>query len=427
MHRYLSPLLLFICALLVPPVTGTERLIRVDDANEIPVEVYAAQGDRLLLWLPSEHGLRDGHRRIAAALAENGIEIWLADPLTGFYLPNTPGSLDALPAPALATLLDAAASAGKTVYLLSHDRAVVPTLKGLREWQLHQPNRDSIGGVVLISPNPLLSAPTPGTNADLHPIARSTNIPIYLIQPALSPGYPHLGDITHALRNGGSHVFAQTLPQVRDRFFFRINAFEREHALAQQLPDIIRNGLRLLATQDARRAAAPMVGSEAPTRTTRRDPRLMPVQDNPRHPPLTLDDTGGRAHRLEDYRGQVVLVNFWASWCPPCVHEMPSMQGLMDRYADRGFAILAVNIGEDADAVDPFMRNLKLRFPALLDTQTKALAEWRVFVYPTSFLVDRGGRLRYALHGAIDWEQPDALTTIESLLVEPSGQSTTSN
>lgn len=113
-----------------------------------------------------------------------------------------------------------------------------------------------------------------------------------------------------------------------------------------------------------------------------------------------------------------VLVNFWASWCPPCVHEMPSMQRLADRYADRPFTILAVNLAEDEADVRAFVARHELRFPVLLDPAGESIDAWKVFAYPTSYVIDHRGDIRYALFGAIDWLEPDVLKTSESLLDE---------
>ncbi|WP_333843645.1 TlpA disulfide reductase family protein, partial [Pelomicrobium sp.] len=133
-------------------------------------------------------------------------------------------------------------------------------------------------------------------------------------------------------------------------------------------------------------------------------------------PPLALPDLSGRVHRLEDYRGQVVLVNFWATWCPPCRAEMPSMQRLQDKLAGRPFAILAVDMGETEAEVRDFLKEVPVRFPILLDKDGAALRAWKVRAFPTSFVVDTEGRVRYSLFGAKEWDDPDALEKIGVLL-----------
>ena len=133
-------------------------------------------------------------------------------------------------------------------------------------------------------------------------------------------------------------------------------------------------------------------------------------------PTLELAALDGHLHRLGDYRGQVVLVNFWASWCPPCREEMPSMQRLTDRLRGRPFAVLAVNIGEDAATVRSFLKESAVDFPILLDIEGRAPGEWKVFAFPSSFLIGRDGRIRYTLYGALEWDAPEVVAVVEGLL-----------
>lgn len=133
---------------------------------------------------------------------------------------------------------------------------------------------------------------------------------------------------------------------------------------------------------------------------------------------FTLPDTQGQNVALNDAFGQVVLVNFWASWCPPCVHEMPSMAGLKTQLQGQPFEILAVNLGESKQQVEAFMIEHPLNFPVLLDEHGSAVQDWKIMAYPSSFLVDKTGKIRYALFGATDWQLPGHVQKIQQLLHE---------
>ncbi|MET0852282.1 MAG: redoxin domain-containing protein [Candidatus Rokuibacteriota bacterium] len=133
-------------------------------------------------------------------------------------------------------------------------------------------------------------------------------------------------------------------------------------------------------------------------------------------PALSLADLDGRRHTLEDYRGKVVLLNFWATWCEPCIEEMPSMQTLERRLVGRPFAILAVNHGESRPKVAEFTRRLTLGLRVLLDPNTDAPRAWRVRVLPASFLVDATGRVRYSVIGEMDWAGEGAVEAVRRLL-----------
>ena len=144
-------------------------------------------------------------------------------------------------------------------------------------------------------------------------------------------------------------------------------------------------------------------------------------------PPLVLQDLDGRPHRLEDYRGKVVLINFWATWCEPCRAEMPSLNKLRAALAGRPFAVLAVNLAEPEARIRRFMEQVPLDFPVLLDRDTAAAKAWKARILPASFLVGPDGRIRYSVLGEIDWTQDRVREAIQALLPrasEKQGQTT---
>jgi peroxiredoxin len=133
-------------------------------------------------------------------------------------------------------------------------------------------------------------------------------------------------------------------------------------------------------------------------------------------PALELEDVDGKLHRLADYRGRVVLVNFWATWCVPCREEMPSMDALRASLQGRPFVVLAVNVGEGARAARGFGEKASLRFPLLLDPDTKTTRAWGARVLPASFVVGPDGRIRYSCFGAIDWAGAEVKAALERLM-----------
>ena len=133
-------------------------------------------------------------------------------------------------------------------------------------------------------------------------------------------------------------------------------------------------------------------------------------------PPLELKDLSGKLHRLVDYRGQAVLVNFWATWCEPCRDEMPSMQRLKASMAGKPFVVLAVNVAESENRIDEFLRKMALDFTVLHDRNSAALKAWRVKGLPASFLVAPDGRIRYSVIGDYDWDSDAALQTVTGLM-----------
>ena len=133
-------------------------------------------------------------------------------------------------------------------------------------------------------------------------------------------------------------------------------------------------------------------------------------------PPLALQDLEGRLHRLEDYRGKVVLVNFWATWCDPCRAEMPAMNKLRASLAGRPFAVLAVNLAESEPRIRRFMEQVPLEFPVLLDRDTAVAKAWKARILPASFVLDAEGRIRYSALGEVDWTAEGVRRAIAGLL-----------
>jgi thiol-disulfide isomerase/thioredoxin len=120
-------------------------------------------------------------------------------------------------------------------------------------------------------------------------------------------------------------------------------------------------------------------------------------------PGLVLKDLRGTTHSLADYRGKVVLVNFWATWCEPCRDEMPSMQQLKRKLAGRPFEVLAINLAESENKINDFLQRFPLDFTIMLDRNSAARRDWKVKVLPTSFVIAPDGTIRYSVIGDLDW------------------------
>ena len=133
-------------------------------------------------------------------------------------------------------------------------------------------------------------------------------------------------------------------------------------------------------------------------------------------PALVLKDLQGAPHDLARYRGKVVLVNFWATWCEPCREEMPSMQALKRKLAGRPFEVLAVNFAESENKVSEFLRRFPLDFTIVLDRNSAARRDWSVKVLPTSFVIGPDGRIRYAVIGDLDWADEAVAKEVARLL-----------
>jgi peroxiredoxin len=132
---------------------------------------------------------------------------------------------------------------------------------------------------------------------------------------------------------------------------------------------------------------------------------------------FTVPGLTGRPLRLNDFKGRVVFLNFWATWCPPCKEEMPSMERLYRRYKDKGFTILAISIDSGGPGpVAAFAKSFALTFPIGLDPELSVANQYALRGLPATFLIDRRGAIAALALGARDWDSKNAHAVIESLL-----------
>ncbi len=147
-------------------------------------------------------------------------------------------------------------------------------------------------------------------------------------------------------------------------------------------------------------------------------PMLTAVAGSPPARDFTLKDVDGKVHRLADLHGKVVLINFWATWCPPCRRELPSLERLWRLLGSENFVVLAVDVAEDADTVFAFTGMLEPAptFPILLDRDSAVLGNWPVKGLPTTFVVDKKGRIVYRAVGGREFDAPELVGQLRGLL-----------
>ena len=140
-------------------------------------------------------------------------------------------------------------------------------------------------------------------------------------------------------------------------------------------------------------------------------------EGNESAPSLVLADIRGVEHSLEQYRGKVVVVNFWATWCPPCVEELPSLENAWQRYRQQGLVVLAVS-GEESDVVTSFLERLPsdITFPVLIDGDMKSGNRWQIRGLPTTVVVDRSGVVHWRVEGQLDFSASEVDEMLLALL-----------
>ena len=141
--------------------------------------------------------------------------------------------------------------------------------------------------------------------------------------------------------------------------------------------------------------------------------------------PLVLPDLEGRSFDLADHQGKVVLVNFWASWCTPCIEEMPSIQRLADAMRGRPFAVVAVNVGEGELRAKAMVERLGIGLRVLLDNDSAVFERWQATVLPTTYLLDAAGVPKFVGRGPLEWDGAEASELVERLLDDAAARADT--
>ncbi len=142
---------------------------------------------------------------------------------------------------------------------------------------------------------------------------------------------------------------------------------------------------------------------------------LNPMDGKPVAPDFSLKDLDGDMQSLSDFKGKVVIVNFWATWCPPCRAEMPSMQRAWNVIRNKDVVMLAVHVGGNEDKIWSFVGDYELDFTVLIDPKSKVADAWPMEGLPSTFVVDPEGRIVYRAIGAREWDDPKILENVYAL------------
>ena len=131
---------------------------------------------------------------------------------------------------------------------------------------------------------------------------------------------------------------------------------------------------------------------------------------------FSLQGENGKTYRLSDYRGKVVVLNFWATWCPPCRLEMPSLERLWQKVKGHGIVVLAVNVGEDSDTIFEFSGNVPSTFAIPMDSHGEVIKQYRVTGLPTTYIISPDGMVTHRAVGSREWDSAEMIAALKAEL-----------
>ena len=416
-----ASLLLLIATLLISPMLQAEEfLLELQDGSEVPMSVYKAEGETALLWLPSEFGGSPRLEQSAEMLAQLGIEVWLADFHTAWFLPVGRYSFRDISSETVREVIRKTREVTKkTLYVAAPGRSAARALEALHQWQQTGMEKDAFGGAILFHPKLYDATPQGGEEAKFLPIVRATNLPLYIYQPENSAHYWHADKLRQALEEAGATVFLHLLQDVSDGFNIRLDHSDSEEMLTRELPRMIQLAMELMAKFDVPAEALPLKSIKISKNGDKgRATLLKPYKGKGETPPLAAETLDGNRFDLSEYEGKVAVINFWATWCPPCVEELPSLDRMKKLVERLGVLVVSVDVGESPNEIREFLKDKPISFPVLLDPDAKAFKAWNSYAFPTTFILDRNHRIRYAVFGAFEWDSEEVLMTLEQLLSE---------
>jgi thiol-disulfide isomerase/thioredoxin len=382
----------------------------------ISIKKFGNDGDRIL-WIPSEHGInKTRHFDLLSALSKLQFEVWLTEPHESYFIPPGRSSYTKIPVNDISELIQKSLPEdNRKLFIVSTGRGAVLSLLALNHWQNKTGGSEKFGGVIMLHPNFQATTPTPGTAMEYLPIVDSTQLPIFIMQPKMSNKYWYLNDLVAKLTDSGSQVYTQIIDQVGDGYHVRSDATEIENQKAKELPLQLSKALHLLAQAKVTPQKQQDI-SKQPWQVTSLPESLQPYPEGNTTPALELHDIKGKKYKLDDFRGKVVVLNFWATWCPPCVKEIPSLGRLQKTFSKKELLVLSVDIGENKKDIETFLEQVPADFPVLLNPDGSTVKQWKIIAFPTTFVINQQGTIELAYYGAREWDEPNIVAQLQSLV-----------
>ena len=420
-HRSLNKSIFTILLLLAIQITShsvnanTRSVeLEISENTIITIRAFGDKGPRIL-WLPTEYGTRPAHETLLTSLADNNSEVWLSELHDSYFLPRGRKSYTKIPPDEIAELIrQSIPPDNRPFFIVTTGRAAALALSGINNWQLQTGGNAQFAGLIMLHPNLQSDTPKPGYSMHYLPVVDNTQLPIYIIQPKRSEKVWYLDRLVTRLHEAGSKVYTQIIEQASDGFHIRDDVSDEEKQLAKKLPVVISNAMRLLAKIDV--SAKPKTKIDQGWQLSSIPEFLQPYPGTPQAPPLKSDDLNGKHHDLSEYRGKVVVVNFWATWCGPCVDEIPSLGRLQKAFSKQELIVLSIDIGETRKEVEKFLAEIPADFPVLLDPDGEMFKRWRVIGFPTTFVIDKEGLISLAYYGALEWDRAEVVEQLRSVV-----------
>lgn len=395
-----------------PAFSSSEISIPLSSGDEITTERFSADGDYLLLWFAPEYGFREPHRSLARALTKNKIEVWQSNVVESMFMPQGVTSIRELDGVHVADLIDYAhKQTGKQIVVAGDSYASVTALRGARYWQSRS-SSNALIGAILFSPYTYSRIPALGHEPTYLPIIQSSNIPIMIYQAKHSGIISQFKTLVAHLQQHDAPVYTRFTPNIMSLFYEK-EVSEQMRLQVKPLPRHISNMIPILATHNI--PSKPIKLTKKDDGNNGLDSELKAFSSHQKPLSIKLLDTSGNKVEKSNYNDRVTIINFWATWCPPCIEEIPSLNRLNDLLKDKPFDLISINYAQDKKTIVDFMKKVSVKFPVLLDKDGAFATQWNVITYPSTFIIDTEGNIVYGVNSAIAWDSPEVIKKIKTL------------
>jgi len=234
-----------------------------------------------------------------------------------------------------------------------------------------------------------------------------------IYQSALRNNRWQLGSVIERLEKNKATVYRKILPQIVS-FFYQIDELPMTLKTLRELPAEIPKVIKLLEATSTPINAVEIAHAEK-IKNKSLDISLKKYEGDKTPLPLDLHDIHGERVIRNDYKDKVTVVNFWATWCPPCVEEIPMLNRLSEKMEGRNFELLSINFGQEKSTISEFLKKVNVEFPVLLYDGGRTAGNWNTIVLPSTFVVGPDGEIAYAVNAAIEWDSPEVVTALKRL------------
>ena len=426
MNKFISGIILLVLvlpSLLYADENYKEMEVAIFDQSlsikKIAEKKTAHKNTELIIWVAPGYGIDKRAIAVSQKLSQLGIEVWHVDMADSLFLPKTTSTMRKLDGKYLAGLIEYAhQQTNKNITLITRSYGAIPVLRAARQWQITHKKKDKfyLQGAILYSPELYSKIPALGLEPEFVDIIEATNIPLMIFQGGKRGNRWQIKKVLEKLQSGGAPVYFKILKGVNGIFYSK----DEKAATLKQLelmPRKIKATITLFS-KTAKPKQAVALKKKTNIKPKPLDIKLKAYKADPTPRTLDLVDVFGRRYKKTNYKNKVTVVNFWATWCPPCVQEIPSLNHLRELMKAEKFELISVNYGEDRETIQKFMKKVNVDFPVLLDPSGKEAGKWNVLVFPSTFVIAPDGKIKYGVNAAIHWDDPNVVKTLKALLKE---------